>query len=1240
MFSSSLVYLYITHFNMLRPATTLLVIASVLAVIVCVAGQMRPSLNARIVRTKHGSVKGVLVIPSNRELPPVEAFLGLPYASPPVGPLRFMSPVSPLPWNGVRLMDKYPPACPQTLPDVSNEREALRFVTRGRLQYLRRLLPYLRNQSEDCLYLNIYAPVTGRPVGGKDVNIKFPVIVFIHGESYEWNSGNPYDGSILASYGDVVVVTINFRLGVLGFLRPDLRENRVANFGLLDQIAALQWIQDNIAQFGGDRDSVTLLGHGTGAACVNLLLISPVAQASSGLFHRAILMSGTALADWAVAENPLRYTLQAAQQVDCPLAERDDELAACLRFKRVTELMNVRLQAPLYASPLAPLVDGIVVPNEPRQSMKTYNELFGRYDVMYGVTQSESFHLLNAATLQFGLTETERNRIIRTYVRNSYASNIDQVTAAIRKEYTDWKNPVRDTEEYRDSILEILSDARVVAPVIQMADLHSAIRQRSYFYVFTHQTTNGDYPQDWGSIHGEELAYVFGMPLVGGTNHLSANYTRAEMLLSEIVITYWANFARTGNPNFPPRQKFLTTANSRDRFEPTYVQWPAYDRHSQKYLNIDLRPKVKDHYRADKMALWSKLIPELMSTGNGKVYPSSSGDEDEAEAAPGSSAAEPDSSSHSPSAVMGAQPEVDQQPSGGFQFFPSGPVKGDRGNSSRTEDGRDVATQTGGIALSIVIVIGICFLVLNVCACAGVFYQRDRVRFKEILLQRQYKLRSGNQGEDRPAPTSGAQAPAAARETLLALHRVEEDFTELDGSGNGMEIGFPHQASTSTMDPHTKVSQWMAQEVTIERCPTPPVNNRLTKPPQDKLGGSDRYDSRGCDSEDSASALFPLLTKSAKTSDIYGLLPVQEENTAGEKQRIKTGQSSDLVSQTHDNGSFLKFGDLGHVGESSPPFADSASSARTVSRSSMGRRKARSKSQLGSQRSITTKRDVAVGDDEDDGSYRVALDNEEDRRSSAVYGCGTMDTIRRLNLPKVLPDLPLQDVPAGATASSSVPFTMGKSNLSNIALPDRSPPYTIPHAGLQTSVDSVERSALLNKNQCQAGGPPSASAPPYSDVKKQSKSRRKQPDNVPSTMSSEAVCTLSSPTSTIVKTNLPQTVVVAPHPRATVAHSSTANRSVTPSSTQQPEPCLVVRPGPRQPTITMTRSHGGNNYESVANDTESPSATGDVVLRRPRQQEASTSSRPASRNSRSWYAQYSQSFISQSIDQESDKNDN
>lgn len=138
-----------------------MVVIAVLFAIAVLGHVEAATLSPRIVRTKQGSVKGVLVIPSNRDLQPVEAFLGLPFAAPPVGALRFMPPVSPLPWHGVRLMDKYAPACPQTLPDVSNEREALRHVTRGRLQYLRRLLPYLRNQSEDCLYLNIYAPVTG-----------------------------------------------------------------------------------------------------------------------------------------------------------------------------------------------------------------------------------------------------------------------------------------------------------------------------------------------------------------------------------------------------------------------------------------------------------------------------------------------------------------------------------------------------------------------------------------------------------------------------------------------------------------------------------------------------------------------------------------------------------------------------------------------------------------------------------------------------------------------------------------------------------------------------------------------------------------------------------------------------------------------------------------------------------------------------------------------------------------------
>ncbi|CAG0899500.1 unnamed protein product [Cyprideis torosa] len=137
---------------------------------------------------------------------------------------------------------------------------------------LQRLVPYLRNQSEDCLYLNIYAPVTGNRRN------LMSVVVFIHGESFDWGTGNVYDGRTLAGYGQIVVVTFNYRLGALGYLRPNAAGGSVANFALLDQIAALNWIKENIEQFGGDPRSVTVMGHGAGAVATHLLMTSPVAH--------------------------------------------------------------------------------------------------------------------------------------------------------------------------------------------------------------------------------------------------------------------------------------------------------------------------------------------------------------------------------------------------------------------------------------------------------------------------------------------------------------------------------------------------------------------------------------------------------------------------------------------------------------------------------------------------------------------------------------------------------------------------------------------------------------------------------------------------------------------------------------------------------------------------------------------------------------------------------------------------
>nr|UXP72013.1 esterase [Manduca sexta] len=286
-------------------------------------------ISSRVVRTKYGDIRGFIVTPESRYLEPVEVFRGVPYASPPVGSLRFMPPVSGAQWSGVKIAEEFSPVCPQVLPDIRNETAVLKRISRGRLEYLKRILPFLTNQSEDCLYLNIYAPAQA---GVRDAVARYPVLVFVHGESYEWSSGNPYDGTVLASHAGLVVVTINYRLGILGFLNPRSDEfpRSPANYGLMDQIAALHWIKENVAVFGGDPTNVTLMGHGTGAACVHFLLTS-LAVPEGLLFHRAILMSGSGLSPWSLVADPNKFAAIVATHANCSPELTPPLLLRCLR---------------------------------------------------------------------------------------------------------------------------------------------------------------------------------------------------------------------------------------------------------------------------------------------------------------------------------------------------------------------------------------------------------------------------------------------------------------------------------------------------------------------------------------------------------------------------------------------------------------------------------------------------------------------------------------------------------------------------------------------------------------------------------------------------------------------------------------------------------------------------------------------------------------------------------------------
>ncbi|XP_067014007.2 uncharacterized protein [Anabrus simplex] len=853
-------------------------------------------IETREIRIKQGRLRGFVYEPStNRHMQKVEVYLGLPYAAPPTGSQRLMPPGSPPSWSGIKKATTFGNVCPQKLPDISAMK-----VSEERRKYLKRLLPYLKPQyqSEDCLYLNIYTPYQGN----NRVTPKHPVMVFIHGESFEWNSGNAYDGCALASYGHVVVVTFNFRLGILGFLRPVVNQDTIGNFGLLDQIAALQWVQENIAAFGGDPGSVTIMGHGTGAACANYLLVSPVTEKVQGLFHRAILMSGTALSDWALTRNPIDYTIQVAHALNCPATA---ELLTCLRKKRLKEIMNITVHASQFITPFGPVVDGNTVPNEPKPLMGKYNDLFSRYELLYGVTQLESLPLLDPVALQFGQNKEQRYQVLRDYLKERYPVQPDIAVASTLQAYTsDWGRHMESTE-HRNMVLDILTDARVASPIIQTANYHCIANPKSYLYVFTHRSQFGYYSETTldRSVHGEELPYVFGLPIDGGDQQ-PHHFSEQEELLAEAVVTYWTNFAKTGNPNAPHRTSFLSqTFRHWVSFD---VQWPEYDRVNQSYLDIGIPPKINRHYRGQEMKFWNKILPETLNQSTATpsyplyptrperppwddIYPPPPPPPRYKPSPPPPPPFIPETPTRYQTPTKRYPPTIPpprkstlptKDPNDGYVIDPPSIV--DEKQTSNLAD-------SSSVALTIVIIIGVCFLLVNLCAFAALYYKRDKLKVQEELMKRKYEdLRLNDLEDDDDVYMKGRrrqeipdgdekdgkkkkkmfdsgvgglgdddyEAIRSAGKTLESTGvRGHEGRIVLGSSKPGEEVNAPsggasgsgmkkwalsRQCSASTMDPNTKVREWIAHEV-IQRC-SPRFNRRMMKSPQLQMQPSTSID--------------------------------------------------------------------------------------------------------------------------------------------------------------------------------------------------------------------------------------------------------------------------------------------------------------------------------------------------------------------------------------------------------------
>ncbi|CAJ1086689.1 neuroligin-2a [Xyrichtys novacula] len=671
--------------------------------------KMDPSKHP-IVTTNYGKLRGIKKDLNNEILGPVEQYLGVPYATAPIGDRRFQPPEAPGSWQEIRNATQFAPVCPQNVHGVLPEIMLPVWFTDN----LDVAAGYIQNQSEDCLYLNVYVPTEDGPLTKKtdessmnkprDEDIrdrrKKPVMLFIHGGSYMEGTGNMFDASVLAAYGNVIVVTMNYRLGVLGFLSTG-DQSAKGNYGLLDQIQALRWLNENIGHFGGDPERITIFGSGAGASCVNLLILS---HHSEGLFHRAIAQSGTAISSWSVNYQPLKYTKILARKVGCTYTETAD-LVDCLRRKNFRELVDQDIQPARYHIAFGPVVDGDVVPDDPEILMQQGE--FLNYDILIGVNQGEGLKFVDDSEDNDGISAAAFDYTISNFVDNlyGYPEGKDILRETIKFMYTDWAD--RDNGDMRrKTLLALFTDHQWVAPAVATAKLHAEFQSPVYFYTFYHHCQTETRPEWADAAHGDEIPYVFGVPMIGATDLFPCNFSKNDVMLSAVVMTYWTNFAKTGDPNLPVPQdtKFIHTKPN--RFEE--VIWTKFNSKDKQYLHIGLKPRVRDNYRANKVAFWLELVPHLHSIHE-DLFPTTT-----------RSPSGPGPGTHRPwPRPPGPRPTRHPYPT-----FPSDP---EPEGSERPHqnlfpgDTRDYSTE-----LSVTVAVGASLLFLNILAFAALYYKRDK----------------------------------------------------------------------------------------------------------------------------------------------------------------------------------------------------------------------------------------------------------------------------------------------------------------------------------------------------------------------------------------------------------------------------------------------------------------------------------------------------------------------------------
>ncbi|KAL2093730.1 hypothetical protein ACEWY4_011042 [Coilia grayii] len=520
--------------------------------------------NGPLIHTKLGALRGDYVRVRGKTTV-VHAYLGVPFAKPPVGNLRLAPPQPVQGWEGVRDATQMPPMC------IQNRQLTVDLLVNVSMTM------EVPEVSEDCLYLNVYTPA--QPAQ----DARLPVMVWIHGGGYYLGGASSTDGSVLAAYQKVVVVAIQYRLGMLGFFSTG-DADAPGNMGLLDQVAALKWVQENIRSFGGDPSSVTIFGESAGGVSVSLLVLSPL---STGLFRHAIAQSGTATMLAIMNANPMATAMIVANATNCE-GTKSHQIVDCVMQLSAEDIIKFTLENPHLV--FGVVTDGHLLPKPVLDLLKSQE--FNKVPLMNGFNNHECGWLLPTFLLPPDWVDGLDRDTVKNVVDLFFPSpDIELSSDLILNEYI---GSGEDRIRNRDAFTELFGDILFTIPAIMLSNAHRDSGAPVFAYEFRHPP--GILAQKRSSFvradHGDEIAFMFGFCFFNSHIKVNGTFTEEEEELCRTMMAYWGNFARTGSPNGPG-----------------LTHWPEYGA-GENYLGIGLKQQVEHHLRAERFTFMTQTLPE------------------------------------------------------------------------------------------------------------------------------------------------------------------------------------------------------------------------------------------------------------------------------------------------------------------------------------------------------------------------------------------------------------------------------------------------------------------------------------------------------------------------------------------------------------------------------------------------------------------------------------------------------